>query len=260
MIRFPHFIYMKRDGGLVSAEDWRLACRRHDAAGLFEALLRLETGAAVGGAAIWGDKSPSYINDLPLISAQYPQARFLHIIRDARDHCLSTHRAWGKDMRRAAQRWSDSIEAARQAGRSLGAGYMEIRYEDLLEHTEAELRRCCRHLGVDFRPDMTSLDRPSENIGDAKGLACVSANNSGKFLSAMDPALLRDIEAIAGRTLVDCGYALAYPLRPTKRLGPLRLKAAQIGDGCNLVLTRKDMGFAEALTFFARYFRATRSI
>jgi hypothetical protein len=107
---------------------------------------------------------------------------------------------------------------------------------------------------------MTWLDRPSENIGDTKGLASISANNSGKFLHAMDPALLCDIEAIAGRTLLNCGYSLAYPLRPTKRLGPLRLKAAQIGDGCNLVLTRKDMGFGEALTFFARYFRATRSI
>jgi hypothetical protein len=260
MIRFPHFSYMKRDGRLVAAEDWRLACRRHDAAGLFEALLRLETGAAVGDAAIWGDKSPSYINELPLIASLYPQARFLHIIRDARDHCLSIHRAWGKNMRRAAQRWSDSVEAARQAGRSLGGAYMEVRYEDLLEHAEAELRRCCRHVGVDFRPDMTSLERPSENIGDAKGMASISADNCGKFLRAMEPALLRDIEAIAGRTLLDCGYSLTYPLRPTKRLGPLRLKAAQIGDGCNLVLTRKDMGFVEALSFFARYFRATRSI
>jgi len=261
LVRFPYFTYRASAGKLIDAERWYSACEQFDSASIFEALVRSEIGAPPGSNIVWGDKSPSYIDDMALIQSLYPEARFIHIIRDARDYCLSIHKAWGKDMRRAAQRWIDSIESARRVGGSFGSEYMEIRYEDLLVDTEFQVRRICQFIEVAFDPMMLTLDRASENIGDAKGLVGIMTTNTGKYRHSMRPELLADIESMAGETLLSCGYALTLPPRPRKRLGVVRLVSAQLRDGFNLVLSSKNQrGTYGAIVFFWRYFRATRRI
>src|SRR5438094_522137 len=37
----------------------------------------------------WGDKTPRYVEHIPLLASLFPSARFLHIIRDGRDVVLS---------------------------------------------------------------------------------------------------------------------------------------------------------------------------
>ena len=154
MLRHSYFRFQREQGRLIDAGRWHAACAEFSAAGVFEALMRTEVDAPRGSGRIWGDKSPSYIDDLPLLKQLYPAARVLHIVRDVRDYCLSMHKAWGKDMLRAAQRWADGVRKARKDGAALGADYLELRYEDLLARTEPELRRVCAFLGVEFEPRM----------------------------------------------------------------------------------------------------------
>ena len=259
MLRHSYFRYRREHGNLVDAGRWYQACTEFTAAGVFEALMRVEVDAPRGGARIWGDKSPSYIDDIPLLKQLYPAAKVLHIVRDARDYCLSIHKAWGKDMLRAAQRWADGVHKARQAGAALGADYLELRYEELLARTEPELRRVCDFLGVAFEPGMLTLVRPSENLGDARGARQVLDGNRGKFRQAMAPKTIARIEELAGPVLLECGYELVMPPRPARRLSALEMRLAQLRDGVQLARTnRSGAGFWRTALFHLRYFVTTR--
>ncbi|MGQ9862310.1 MAG: sulfotransferase family protein [Thiobacillaceae bacterium] len=256
----PYFIYKKEAGRCPSARQWLAACRRHDAAGLFEALIRLDVGASVDSGVIWGDKSPSYIRHIPLIASLYPHARFIHIVRDVRDYCLSINMAWGKDMLRAAQRWADDVGDASQALHSLPNPHLQVRYEDLLTDTESVMRQCCSLLDLDFDPVMLHLARPSENLGDARGQTRIVAENLGKFRQRMPEYTLRRIEEIAGEVLEAHGYALAIPGTPPRRLGKFEMRVAQMRDGWNLIRSARAErgGYWQALSFHFRYFMTTR--
>src|ERR671914_1911759 len=41
------------------------------------------------GKSLVGDKTPSYVLNLPTLHALWPETKFVHIIRDGRDVCLS---------------------------------------------------------------------------------------------------------------------------------------------------------------------------
>jgi hypothetical protein len=258
----PFFIYRKDEGRCPSARRWQEACRAYDAAGLFEALVRIDVGAAPESSIIWGDKSPSYIRHIPLLASLYPDARFIHIVRDARDYCLSINKAWGKNMLRAAQRWADDIDAANQALRSSSNPHLLVRYEDLLAEPEEVLGRICVFLDIDFEPEMLSLDRPSENIGDTKGQTRIVTDNLGKFKRNMTKRTLRRIEEIAGEVLKSHGYALVMPDLQQRRLNSYEMRLAQVRDGWNLIQSaRKERGgYWKALSFHLRYFKTTRMI
>ena len=117
--KLPYFMNLRNYDRLVADQSWYDACPDYTAAGVFEALIRLETGATVDTDKVWGDKSPSYTRHLGLLQDHFPSARFVHIVRDVRDYCLSNNRAWGKNMIRAAQRWTDDVAAACAAGDTL---------------------------------------------------------------------------------------------------------------------------------------------
>lgn len=256
------FIYRRDEGRCPSARRWQEACGEFDAAALFEALVRIDVDASPESDIIWGDKSPSYIRHVPLIASLYPHARFIHIVRDARDYCLSINKAWGKDMLRAAQRWADDVDAASKSLRALPNPHLLVRYEDLLAEPGAVLGRICDFLGVGFEQDMLTLDRPSENLGDAKGQTRIVTDNLGKFKRNLPERTLRRIEEIAGGVLQNHGYSLLLPNVRPRRLGRFEMRLAQIRDGWELVQSaRQERGsYWKALLFHFRYFMTTRMI
>jgi Sulfotransferase family len=130
----------------------------------------------------WGDKTPKYSLVMGEIEDALPEARFVHLIRDARAVALSRVRmVEGRGEKPpnpagVAARWAKRISQARAQGESLG-GYLEIRYEDLVLDTEPTLRRVCEFIALDFDPAMLDYheragDRLSEisrDLPDAEG-------------------------------------------------------------------------------------------
>ena len=101
--------------------------------------------AAQYGACRWGDKSPIYTNYIPLLAQLFPQAQFVHLIRDGRDAALSALDAYRDrfyvDIYFAARSWRARVERARRTGAALGPSrYMELRYEHLTADPESALR------------------------------------------------------------------------------------------------------------------------
>jgi hypothetical protein len=124
------------------------------------------------GKRYWGDKDPGNMTRIHLVNDWFPQARFVHIIRDGRDACLSQlEQDFGhSDLLRCASGWCEEVTWVRRIGAILGpARYLELRYEDLVREPVARLREVCAFLGLTYDPAMLEYHRHVErSIPDAK--------------------------------------------------------------------------------------------
>lgn len=256
-VKFQQYFHFRAESGHpIDPGSWHAACRSYDAAGLFEALVRVDTGTT-GANVIWGDKSPSYVNHLALIGRLYPGARVVHIIRDVRDQCASMRLAWGKHVLRAAQDWVDGVASARADGAALGARYLEVRYEDLLDDVEAILRRICHHLDLNFESQMLVLRRAPENLGRTQGSLHVVRGNRGRFREVLSPGEISEVERIAAPGLAALGYAVDGPEPKARRLTGVHLALYRVYDAVNLLrFERRQRGWLGAALFHWRRYRA----
>lgn len=198
-------------------EEVRSALERDPPATLAEAI-RAAFGlyAASQGKGRYGDKTPGYVSHLPSLAALFPEARFVHIIRDGRDVALSyLDVSFGPDtVERAAIHWARMVERGRRAGARLGPDrYIEVRYEDLLDDPNTTVRALCAFIDLEFHPHM--LRYPDRAASVASGSAFPEAH--GRL--ALPPTKgLRDwrhqmprrdvaaFELLAGDLLADLGY------------------------------------------------------
>ncbi len=120
--------------------------------------------AARRGKARYGDKFPGYVLRMDLLAGLFPEARFVHIVRDGRDVALSSAAIEGQesDPVALACNWVSRVRAGREAGARLGpARYHEVRYEALVTAPEATVAPLCTFLDLTYEPAMLAFaDRP----------------------------------------------------------------------------------------------------
>jgi hypothetical protein len=100
--------------------------------------------AAQKGKQRWGDKTPQYVEHIPLIIRLFPNAKILHIIRDGRDVSLSWQLRWfgPKNTFHAAKLWKRYVSTGISAGHNLPEEqYLEIRYDTLITESEKTLKK-----------------------------------------------------------------------------------------------------------------------
>lgn len=254
----PYFTYQKEKDKLINKNEWYKSCKSFSLPGIFEALIRHDTNTVNRYDVLWGDKSPSYLVYIGLLKQLFPNAKVIHIIRDVRDYCLSMNKAWGKNMLRAAQRWSTEITIGRKQGFELGSDYFEIRYEDLLKNPESQCRSICDFLGVDFESKMLSLSKSPEKYGDTKGEKTIIRDNKNKYKIRIKTELLRKIELITFPILQSLGYSVTAHYENVVTLGKWKMLYYQILDGIQLFKFRsKELGLKKAILFQFQYFRIT---
>lgn len=249
------FMNMQREGIVLPRETLAsLAGEPSSWEVIFGFILRFYTRACKPAAIIWGDKSPSYRMHLPLLKQIFPAAKFLHMIRDPRDYALSVRRAWGKSALRAADQWQEQVQYAAAAGKAMGADYLEIRYEALLEQPGAVLQNVFAFLGTAYEPTYLTLQQPSENLGEAAGKAEILSSNTGKYAMQMKPAARRRIEEITLPTAAALGYAFDSSVQH-RPLSPVSRAILKGYDGlAALRFHLQEKGLKQGI----RYFRALR--
>jgi hypothetical protein len=150
----------------------------------------------------WGDKTPEYVLDLPGLFALFPDAQYVHIVRDGRDVALSIlEQGFGaKNVYRAATDWRHQITLVQTFAATLPPEqYLEIRYEDFLGDTPRTFERLMAFLGVDIAPaDVARLTRDL--------LQELKTGNFNKWRDRLSPAEQRLYERIAGDVLAHYGY------------------------------------------------------
>ncbi|HVT07261.1 MAG TPA: sulfotransferase [Polyangia bacterium] len=103
----------------------------------------------------WGEKTPHNLYFVADIAADFPGARFVHLIRDGRDVAVEQLRsAFGpRNVYAAASLWKQSMAAGAAARtRVPPEQWLDVRYEALVAEPERELRRVLAFLGETFDP------------------------------------------------------------------------------------------------------------
>ncbi len=103
-----------------------------------------------------GDKTPDYVRIVPQLLKIYPNARFVHLIRDGHDVAVSFARVgWGQAYQGKRFEWTRAVRAAMAYRNTPFADrLLEVRYEDLILDVEGTVRRICAFLGEEFEPGM----------------------------------------------------------------------------------------------------------
>lgn len=163
----------------------------------------------------WGMK---IMRELPLFQKYlecWPNATFIHIIRDGRDVLASQmvdHASWGYgSAAEAAEGWTKMMRVAQSIPSDK---IIEVRYEDLVADTEAFTRQLCDRMNVDWSPAMLchhvgcadfmqrSLTHPS-----AAGVSQpVNASSIGRYKRDLTDKQIREFEVVARDWLIHHGY------------------------------------------------------
>ena len=166
----------------------------------------------------WGDKTPPYVKEISRLHRVFPGAKFVHIIRDARDVCLSQRRAWHHTWHHSAELWSQMVRAGIEQGRSIGRdSYLEVAYEDLVRHSGPTLRRICAFLDEEYEPRMLEFHRaaalniaPWEKHLHAKTVRPPQESDAFRWRREMSWIQVALVEAAAGPTMDLVGQQRLY--------------------------------------------------
>jgi hypothetical protein len=150
------------------------------------------------------ERTPWHVFHLALIAEVYPDARFVHIVRDGRDAVRSlVAQPWGPaTVADAAEEWRSSVSAGRDAAPGLGDRFIEVRYEDLLADRRSMIERIYTHLGLEG-----GLDEALAAAGEVSNLGSHDRRvGAGKWRDGWRRRDVRDFDRVAGELLRALGY------------------------------------------------------
>lgn len=162
----------------------------------------------------WGDKTPLNTLWLPRIERMFPNAQYVHILRDGRDVSLSYVKAglYG-DIAEAAARWRSSVRAARRHGKRVGPQrFHEVRYEDLVGDPGPTLRSICSFLGLTYSDGMLDFWKAADRLGDTRLAHHENLKNPlrtdsiGRWREGLDVQAHDKVRAVIGNDLEAFGY------------------------------------------------------
>ena len=125
---------------------------------------------AHSGKARWAEKDPTYTLHLRFIEELFPDALYVHLLRDGHDVVASFRDRWGyRSAARAARtEWARYVTAARELERRLPDGrFLELRYEELVAEPETHGRRLFEFLGEAWDPAALEFD-PTEHTATGR--------------------------------------------------------------------------------------------
>lgn len=188
------------------------------------------------GAEVVLEKTPGNIKKHQMIKQIFPDAKFLHIVRDPRAVAASLLAAkrepWGNwapnDVYAAARMWRDHITPARREMVLYGDDLKEIRYEDLSNNPSAVVHDIWKWLGIlpiKFDPLEFSIETIKAESDEAVQRSPAWENRENFFrhgtINGWTNELSRDqisiVEGITAEFLDEYGYTPIYVGKKTFR-------------------------------------------
>jgi hypothetical protein len=174
------------------------------------------TYAQAQGKARWGDKRPSYFRNIDVLRQLFPDAQFVHLVRDPRDCAASLKRMgwWHHGTAGAVATWVHSVDCTRRAARRLPSGVLhELRYEDLVDDPRAAMQALCDFLGEDFDEAMLTPHGLAQQLPSRQRerwhketLQQVDRRRIGSYVDVLTPAEVDLVQRIAGARMQRLGY------------------------------------------------------
>ncbi|RYG21146.1 sulfotransferase [bacterium] len=226
-----------------SYENWRPAVEGEalpvfgDARELMELLVeRYAEAHGTENPQVWIDHTPQNVRYATLAAEQFPDARFVHIVRDGRAVAASIMPlTWGPNtIVEAANLWINRVaHGVALETSALAERTVRVRYEDLLTAPEPTLQRLCGFCEIEFTPEMLTggkFDVPKSTqhqhalVGKAPEAARAKAWESQ--LSARE---IEIFESKAGELLRLLGYEprFGFAARGPSKRESLRMAATE---------------------------------
>ncbi|MFZ0547488.1 MAG: sulfotransferase [Candidatus Promineifilaceae bacterium] len=204
-------------GVVTDEKEFYDALPSHSLACVLDCLYRLQTQKF--NVERWGDKTPSYVRYIPQIANIFPNAQFIHIIRDGRDSALSAQKRWGTkkwymDNYYLLKNWEANVQAGRRAGKNLPPSrYLEIKYEDLVQKPREIIEQVCNFLNETFHEDMLEHSKLAQKVitpaGHTEVLRPINTRSLERWREEMTPFDNKLANALIGQTLQTFDYPLA---------------------------------------------------
>jgi hypothetical protein len=170
----------------------------------------------------WAEKDPTYTLHLPFIEELFPDALYVHLLRDGHDVVASFRDRWGyRSAARAARtEWARYVTAARELGRRLpGERFLELRYEALVSDPQTQGQRLFEFLGEPWEPSVLEFDPAEHSATDRYQWFSAQQREAGGEEStiyrsrvgtggaSLDPVLRTLLRRRHGDLLRELGYA-----------------------------------------------------
>lgn len=208
----------------IDVDDYRRRVE-HAPADLAEFLRQLgHVWAEREGKPRWGEKTPVHLDHVEVLGRMFPGATFCVMVRDPRDVAASLVQApftastdpvgfavaW-----RQAQERLDALTGHRAehhlVEEGIDAHVLRVRYEDLVDDPDHQLRRICRVADLTYDPAMVAFHEAAAGYApDQSWMAGVHrpVNRSSlqRWRTDLAPPQVRAIEAVAGPDMDRLGY------------------------------------------------------
>lgn len=156
----------------------------------------------------WGDKTPGYLRHLDVLAELFPEAKYIHVIRDGRDVALSLmSRHFGaNNVFLAAHDWSEMVERGDAFASMMPSEQLiEVRYEDLLDRPGDTFARLVEFLRIDDANGRL-IDHLSKVIPEK-----LNQNNHGKWKTKLTAKQTHAFDRIACEQLLRHQYPSTVP-------------------------------------------------
>lgn len=172
------------------------------------------------GKQIVGEKTPNHLLYMEILKELFPDARFVHLVRDPRAVVNSWRTVpWSRGSpRRDAEVWQRYESTARKQYRQLGDAIITIYYEDLLTNPRAVLSEVCGHLGVAFTPTMLDYHAQTSTINvvrepwKKRATEPLDVSSHGRWRIEMPMKTIREVETVVWKEMTRHGYkAISHP-------------------------------------------------
>lgn len=181
----------------------------------------LESWAQLHGKQRWGEKTPGNLFYADILLEMFPDARFIHIVRDPRAGVSSMMKTtfFPKDIafnamsrRKFMTKGREILEKAVPASQRL-----LLRYEDIVKAPEPTVQAICSFINVSFEPAMLSFYKDSSrymkaeaaNSFNSAATKPISEDMLDKWKKNLTPAEVSMIERVCYDQMRAFGYEMA---------------------------------------------------
>lgn len=164
---------------------------------------------------------------LPYLLINYPESKYVCLVRDPRDMALS----WKKNpshpggVVKAAKQWKVDQQNMLKTHDTLQSMSILTTYEKLITDTESELKKIIGFLGLSYEPEMLDFHKDELTQKNAKQQKAwknlsksVISNNKNKYREELSEQEIKYIEKICYYEMMYLGYSPEFDLSDLNKI------------------------------------------
>lgn len=172
----------------------------------------------------WVDHTPGHIRNLSRIKKIFPDAKFVHIIRDGRavaSSILSLPDWPFGSIYGVAKHWMTRVGMGLAAESAFKNNAIRVHYENLILDTVGTLTILCKSMNINYEENMlyrNGIRIPEYTKNQHKLVNCqINFNRISAWKYNLSIQDIRTFEGICGDMLPYLGYKLCYPHNPKEQ-------------------------------------------